>query len=440
MPLQLPNLDDRRYKDLVAEALTLIPTYSPTWTNHNPSDPGITFVEMFAWLTEMLVYRMNRVTNDNTLAFLKLLNGPDWKPPVAGDLLDEIRLSVLGIRERYRAVTAGDYEYLSTVSFNQTLLQSSAPAVDPIARAHCVPQRNLEAGSEADRLKLRPEHVSVVIVPFGGSSSPGGVRGQGPQPTAEQMSALFAYLDERRILTTKLHVTGPFYTHVSAQLVIARHPDVLDADLAAAIDDSLAALLNPLPADGLVGWPFGRDVFVSEIYETLEKIPGIDFVTDVMLTSKCSPTDNRCVVSDPIWHTGGDLIGLKLQDHHLPVFEQSQLTIAANSRFVIASLTVSAKTAPSADLAIVSRSIKSTVRDLLHPALGGPGPDAAQATDIFLRDVQVVISRIAGIVGPVSVIADCSPAETLQQDENRGPFLHVAGGDVLDWRVALQLS
>src|SRR4051794_27494232 len=130
MPLQLPNLDDRRYKDLVAEALTLIPTHNPTWTNHNPSDPGITLVELFAYLTEMLVYRMNRVTNDNKLAFLKLLNGPEWTPPVAGDLLDEIRRAVLGVRERYRAVTADDYEYLSTVSFNESLSQSPG-TIDP---------------------------------------------------------------------------------------------------------------------------------------------------------------------------------------------------------------------------------------------------------------------------------------------------------------------
>ena len=48
MPLRLPNLDDRRYADLMTEARRLISLYDPEWTNHNPSDPGITVVELFA--------------------------------------------------------------------------------------------------------------------------------------------------------------------------------------------------------------------------------------------------------------------------------------------------------------------------------------------------------------------------------------------------------
>jgi hypothetical protein len=79
MPLQLPNLDDRRYADLVEEARSLIPTHAPEWTNHNPSDPGITLIELFAYLTEMLIYRLNRVTDENKKKFLKLLKGSEWK-------------------------------------------------------------------------------------------------------------------------------------------------------------------------------------------------------------------------------------------------------------------------------------------------------------------------------------------------------------------------
>ena len=48
-----PRLDDRTFKDLVDEAIRLIPQYCPDWTNFNPTDPGITLIELFAWLTEM---------------------------------------------------------------------------------------------------------------------------------------------------------------------------------------------------------------------------------------------------------------------------------------------------------------------------------------------------------------------------------------------------
>src|SRR5688572_30478809 len=68
-----PKLDDRTYNDLVAEALRLIPRYCPEWTDHNPSDPGITILELSAWMTEILLYRLNRVPEKNYVAFLNML-------------------------------------------------------------------------------------------------------------------------------------------------------------------------------------------------------------------------------------------------------------------------------------------------------------------------------------------------------------------------------
>ena len=454
MPLQLPNLDDRRYNDLVAEALARIPTYfpqradSPGWTNYNPSDPGITLIELFAYLADILLYRLNRVTDENKLKFIKLLNGPDWKPSDT-DLRDEIRKAVIGIRERYRAVTKDDYEFLSTESFNQCLIETLAP-INLVARAYCVPQRNLEAGTELGRLQLKPEHVSVVIVPASEkpnlkpppllATAPSDVTNpSSPQPSAEQISALFSYLDERRMLTTRLHVVGPFYAHVSAQVVIARNSDALNSDLTEAINDSLASLLNPLPSASGEGWPFGRDVFVSEIYETLEKIPGIDFITDVMLNSSCTPGDDRCVVADPIWHAEGDLVGLSIQEHHLPVFDHADVVIAPNSAFVTVTLTVSVQAQSGTDLALLKRSIKSAVRGIFHPGLGGPGPTTGSATDIFVSDVQVAIKNIAGVAN-ASLTADCVPSSILGHDQNRGWFVHIDVGNVVDWRVNIQLE
>src|SRR5437016_12045765 len=68
-----PKLDDRSYADIVAEAIRLIPRYAPEWTNHNPSDPGITLMELCAWMTELILYRLNRVPEKNYLAFLDML-------------------------------------------------------------------------------------------------------------------------------------------------------------------------------------------------------------------------------------------------------------------------------------------------------------------------------------------------------------------------------
>ncbi len=73
MPLPDPQLDDRRFQDIVNEAKRLIPRYCPEWTDHNVSDPGITIVELFAWLADLLLYRINRIPEKNYLRFMDLL-------------------------------------------------------------------------------------------------------------------------------------------------------------------------------------------------------------------------------------------------------------------------------------------------------------------------------------------------------------------------------
>lgn len=71
--LEPPNLDDRTWQDLVDQARALIPTYAPTWTDHNPSDLGITLIELFAWMVEGMTYRLNRVPDKHLVEFLNLI-------------------------------------------------------------------------------------------------------------------------------------------------------------------------------------------------------------------------------------------------------------------------------------------------------------------------------------------------------------------------------
>jgi predicted phage baseplate assembly protein len=85
-------LDDRRFQDLVNEARLRIHQSCPEWTEHNVSDPGITLIELFAWMTEMLIYRVNRVPDKLHVALLELL-GIGLEPSTAAATEIQFRLA-----------------------------------------------------------------------------------------------------------------------------------------------------------------------------------------------------------------------------------------------------------------------------------------------------------------------------------------------------------
>src|SRR2546423_4244482 len=81
MPILPPALDDRSFDDLVEELLSRIPAHTPEWTNPRLGDPGRTMIELFAWLTDTLLYRANLIPERQRLAFLRVLGLP-IKPAV----------------------------------------------------------------------------------------------------------------------------------------------------------------------------------------------------------------------------------------------------------------------------------------------------------------------------------------------------------------------
>jgi predicted phage baseplate assembly protein len=80
MPLPTVTLDDRRFQDIVDQAKTLIPHYCPEWTDHNVSDPGVALIELFAWMTDLLLYRVNQTPDKMYIKFLELI-GVRLEPP-----------------------------------------------------------------------------------------------------------------------------------------------------------------------------------------------------------------------------------------------------------------------------------------------------------------------------------------------------------------------
>lgn len=281
MQLQLPNLDDRTYADLVEDARAMIPVVYPEWTDHNPTDPGIILIEMLAWLTEMILFRVNQVPEKNIRVFLKLLNGPNGQ--MHGDLKKAIRQTISDLRKNYRAVTARDFEKLA---------KDFVPAdgKNRVARAHCIPNRKPEKNSSANdpghiSLVNDPGHISLVVVP----AVPDGSDTRFKPTAAALQKDLWTYLDEWRLLTIRHHVVGPDYLtlRITAKLWLAE--GTKKEDVRKNAKDKIQTFFHPLRSgsywDGQ-GWPFGRDVYASEVYQVLQSVSGVDHVTEVTFVDR----------------------------------------------------------------------------------------------------------------------------------------------------------
>jgi hypothetical protein len=287
MALQVPALDDRRFADLLLEARGLISTWAPEWTNHNPSDPGITLVELFAYLAEMLIYRLDRITPAHIAVFLNLLDGGSRRASdlEGTDIAAEIRATVVALRTVDRAVSTGDFESL-------------ALAADPrVERARCVPRRNLEVDLEEER----PGHVSVIILPTAAATA----------QVTELTAAVEAYLEPRVLLTTHAHAVGPFHLDVSVSATVVPVADQTVAQVKQRVVESLSRFLDPhLGGEDGRGWPFGRNVFVSELYALLDRLPEVDYVKAGL---SLSSNPGGRLVPGP----GGAVVGLDVRPHEL---------------------------------------------------------------------------------------------------------------------------
>jgi predicted phage baseplate assembly protein len=104
MSLPVTNLDDRSFQDIVDEAKRLIPTYCPEWTNHNLSDPGVALIELFAWMTEMTLFRLNQVPD---VFYTRMLNLIGFEPFPATAARTDLTFWLISEIEQHVAVPVG---------------------------------------------------------------------------------------------------------------------------------------------------------------------------------------------------------------------------------------------------------------------------------------------------------------------------------------------
>jgi hypothetical protein len=309
MPIPLPNLDDRTYADLVTDAIAAIPIEAPEWTDHNPSDTGIILIEMLAWLVEMVLYRVNQIPEQNQAQFLSLLKGQPWSVPAdlppatqAALVQAEIQKTLTELRRPYRAVTNPDFAQLILVDWAQTqYAQREFGPGGAIARVNCLPKRDLE---KADIHQPVEAHISLVVLP------------RYPQADAAEAlrlrQALKRFLDQRRLITTRLHVVEPQFVDVTISAALYLHDSAKPPEVKAEAERQIAAFFAPLDSQEFwqgQGYPFGADIYLSELYQLLDDLPGVDRVEDIEL-SGFDPARQQ-------FNTQNQLVGLVIQDHEL---------------------------------------------------------------------------------------------------------------------------
>lgn len=165
MPIALPDLDDRRWSDLVEQGRALIPLYAPTWTDHNASDPGITLMELLAWIAEMDIYRLNRLTDVQKRRLLALM-GVRPEPPRAATIVTELRLTDGGPAVALPAAT----EFSGTALDSTAVLlhSKSALAVAP-ASLRALQRKDATGFQNLTAAWARQDSIA----PFGDDPAPG---------------------------------------------------------------------------------------------------------------------------------------------------------------------------------------------------------------------------------------------------------------------------
>jgi predicted phage baseplate assembly protein len=125
------NLDSRSYSDLVTELRRRIPAYTPEWnpssgplwTDYNESDPGIVLIELFSWLADILVYRINQIPDKTYAAFLRMI-GIDLTLPAPAQAYLTFTLSSKDLPDAV-PIPGGTQVGLSDASSGQVIFETT---------------------------------------------------------------------------------------------------------------------------------------------------------------------------------------------------------------------------------------------------------------------------------------------------------------------------
>jgi hypothetical protein len=178
----------------------------------------------------------------------------------------------LTLRTRRQAIALDDYEALA---------HEASPAV-AVARAL----------SRHPRGRDQPGLVTLVVVPHGGDPR--------PEPSIELRREVREFVLARApaALGDRIAVVGPRYLPVGVDVAVAPITPGEAGLVARALEQTAVEFFHPVTGRGGSGWPFGRDVFASDVATVLERVPGVDYLETLTLLLDGVPAGDRIIVGD----------------------------------------------------------------------------------------------------------------------------------------------
>jgi uncharacterized phage protein gp47/JayE len=141
-----------------------------------------------------------------------------------------------------------------------------------------------DATGEVARVSVRTDDqgvVNILIIPHRREGDMGK-----PEASPELCQEVKQYIDRHRLITTRVNVLGPKYIDFTLHGEVVLLPQAAHQaqQKRQEIVEAVRGFFHPLTgAQTGTGWPIGRPVYISELFNIIENIPGVDFVSKLIL-------------------------------------------------------------------------------------------------------------------------------------------------------------
>lgn len=331
MSIDIPNLDDLSYEQLIDELVRSIPNYSSNWTDFNQSDPGITILQLISWVGESLLYQANSISDQSYYNYLKLLAGTQTYRP--NDRYQQALLTALedwpqesepgfdqcgqprsypkartqaqineieAVAQAYwqvnnRAIAEVDYYSLGLEAYFQTLAELTHPSLTLTDDQLLYRQQSLEQLQALRRLFITPQsrlspsstQQWIEIVVNIAADLPAVMTQAEPDQAPEVTTLITAiknFIVPRRPVGTLIKVHPAHYTNidlwVAVQITTGSNSQTVSQAIQQQIDHYVSSVSG---GRNNTGWSLGEPLISFDLIHLIGEVNGVELVINIAL-------------------------------------------------------------------------------------------------------------------------------------------------------------